>query len=388
MGKNIHVIVATGVWGQDHLKYRRHRLAEYLLDHPDTEDVIWVCPSPSGAKDEEFTTLENGIKQYVVSDIHPNKLFRFGRYYDLFYKGKLHKLKVLLEESKNKNDLFLWYTFPGFPGVAEIVSWNKITYDCSDLWASSISGDKNIILLMREKSILQAERRIVKKANKITCSSDYLYNNISNLYKVTGNVYVFENGVEYELFEHIPNVVEEEKMNNDKVVLGFIGGLKPKLDFRLLQLVMEKKKHWQLLLVGPDGTNGDPKFEHLSGMENVTWTDKVPPSEVPKYMEKITIGVLPYKESEYNNAVFPLKLFEFLGAGKPVVGLNLPSTEKFKEKDVYHYVSSDHDEDFIRECEALMVNVKNSSLVDKRKKIAKEKDWNNIFFNMYQVIMS
>ncbi|MFB8735909.1 hypothetical protein ACEQPO_26335 [Bacillus sp. SL00103] len=33
----IHVVVATGEWGQDGLRYRRHRLAEFLASDPETK---------------------------------------------------------------------------------------------------------------------------------------------------------------------------------------------------------------------------------------------------------------------------------------------------------------------------------------------------------------
>lgn len=42
----IHVIVATAEWGKDQLRYRRHRLAEFLAAQEETKEVIWVCPAP------------------------------------------------------------------------------------------------------------------------------------------------------------------------------------------------------------------------------------------------------------------------------------------------------------------------------------------------------
>ncbi len=42
----IHVIVATAEWGKDKLRYRRHRLAEFLAAQEETKEVIWVCPAP------------------------------------------------------------------------------------------------------------------------------------------------------------------------------------------------------------------------------------------------------------------------------------------------------------------------------------------------------
>lgn len=71
-------------------------------------------------------------------------------------------------------------------------------------------------------------------------------------------------------------------------------------------------------------------------------------------MQLVDIGIMPYKNSPYNDAVFPLKLFEFLAAGKPVVGCNLSSTSKIKRPFVYEYVEGSDPADFIAACDALL----------------------------------
>ena len=77
------------------------------------------------------------------------------------------------------------------------------------------------------------------------------------------------------------------------------------------------------------------KIKSLLTESNILWTGSVAPSIIPKYMNLIDIGIMPYKLSQYNQAVFPLKLFEFLAAGKSVVGMHLPSTKKYAAKSVY-----------------------------------------------------
>lgn len=382
--KKLHVVVATGEWGQDHLRYRRHRLAEYLAAKPDTEEVIWVCPSIT-KKSTNFTTLENGIIQFTINDLHSNKLLRFGRYFDLFYRGKLVVLKDYLVQKGETNKLCLWITFPGFPGMLDLLSWDRTTYDCSDLWGSSISGSNNLVMTLRSKSIQQAEERVANNVNEIFCTSDFLQDNLKKKYNLTKAPHVLENGVEYDLFQTAEKPIELDIKG--ELVLGFIGGIKPKLDFDILQQLMVSNPQWHLLLVGPDGTNNHPDFKQLTNLSNVTWIGKVPPNEVPRYMNSLDIGILPYKSSTYNNAVFPLKLFEFLGSGKPVVGMNLPSTEKFKEENVYEYEDNPTAEGFGRLCKKIADTVNQEEWIIKRKALAKEKDWTNIFNEMYKEVL-
>ncbi|WP_368657982.1 glycosyltransferase [Metabacillus halosaccharovorans] len=378
--KNIHVIVATGVWNLDNLRYRRHRFAEYLSKLDNTEEVIWVCPSTE-MPNESFVILENGIKEFHVPDLHKNRVFRFARYFDIFNQKHLNKLVRYLE-SKSEYTHYLWYTFPGFPYLGDAHNWTKVTYDCSDLWATSMTGSKNLILKLREESILSAEKRIIIRADTVFCTSDFLHENVLKITGVNKNkVNTLENGVEFALFtKDDSSKVDYDLEINNGPILGFIGGIKPKLDFALLSSVMEARPDWDLLLVGPDGTNGDEDFVALKNLKNVKWIDKVPPTEVPAYMKKIDIGILPYKQSIYNQAVFPLKLFEFLAVGKPVVGMNLPSTKKYAEDNVFEYIEDVTATAFISKCERLYEEKEEK--IKRRIKIAKQKDWNIIFSKM------
>lgn len=378
--KAIHVVVATGEWGQDQLRYRRHRLAEFLAEQKNTREVIWVCPAEE-APSEAFTRLHNDIIQFAVKDFLKKKMFRFARYRDVFYQKKLTPLLERLKAAEGEN-VYLWYTFPGFPLLAALYDWDRVIYDCSDLWAAPISGKQNLASAFRQKVIFEAESRIIKAANTIFCTSEYLCQNVKN--RLNGEdkpVFTVENGVEYDFFaanDKRADVLGERQ----GTVLGFIGGIKPKLDFKLIKKAARAKQDWTFLFVGPDGTNGDPDFKDMLEEDNVIWTGPAAPADVPAYMNVVDIGIMPYKPSPYNNAVFPLKLFEFLAAGKPVAGMNLPSTAKVEKENVYRHMTGSDSGAFIALCEELERSHDDPSSVENRKKTAREKDWRQLFFIM------
>lgn len=385
--ENIHVVVGAGMWKQDGLRYRRHRLADFLASQPETHQVFWVCPSPSQASDTRVGT-SGTIEQWAIKDLLPQKWFRFGRYVQLFHKQKLESFVRRIQPLSRQYHFYLWYTFPGFPVLSEMFHWDKVIYDCSDLWAAPISGRMSLAGKTRRQLILNAEKHIVNRADQIFCTSDFLHlqTDLKLPAEKRNRVLTFENGVDYDLFatnEHIPADFSDYA---GKTVLGYIGGIKPKLDFSLIDAVARKKPDWQILLVGPDGTNGDPTFARLLERNNVKWVGGVSPKEVPQYMRLITIGMMPYKSSPYNDAVFPLKLFEFLAAGISVVGVHLPSTKKYEEASVYTCLDSGDPEQLIRVFEQMEHGNDNQTAVGRRKALAQSKDWPTIFTQMMEAL--
>ncbi|WP_394186932.1 glycosyltransferase [Metabacillus halosaccharovorans] len=381
--KNVHVIVSTGKWGQDHLRYRRHRLAEFLKMHNETEEVVWLCPS-SNKSEKPYEKLENGIIQFPISDILPPRIFRFSRFFDVFYKEKLQPFIEYLSKLKTENNLkfILWYTYPGFPAIPQMFIWDKVIYDCSDLWVAPVGGDSNLLTKLREESIRRSENRIITSASNIICTSDFLGEKIKNNPRSSGKkIDVIENGVEYDLFQS-SQVKEDKRMDKlSNPILGYIGGIKPKLDFASIKALAKEHDNGTILFIGPDGTNGDTEFKDLLTLPNVVWLGKVDPLDVPSYMNKIDIGILPYKKSIYNQAVFPLKLFEFIASGKLVVGMNLPSTSKYNQEDVYYHTNSERD--FLKVINEIILKNTYKENCDYRKQIAKRMSWEDIFTKMY-----
>ncbi|MGH3387153.1 MAG: glycosyltransferase, partial [Nocardioidaceae bacterium] len=376
----VHVVVATAEWDHDRLRYRRHRLAEFLRDQPDTEQVIWLCPGAGGTR-----TLVGGIEQWSVKDLLPPKAFRFARYVDVFHRRKLaplvRRLRGLQGPVQGSVRLVVWFTFPGFPVLLDLPMWDRVVYDCSDLWSAPLSGEQSVVTRARRRVIARAEARVVQRADVIVCTSSHLHEEVVRAVGRERAVHTLENGVEYDVFaaDHpAPDGVLPDGF--DGTVLGFVGGLKPKLDFALLAEVMTRRSDWLLLLVGPDGTGGRPDLQRLLGLPNVVWPGAVPAGAVPGYLSLVDVGVMPYLSSPYNDAVFPLKLFEFLAAGKPVVGTNLPSTASYAEPNVYSHLLAAGADEVVAACESVVDA--DAGFVGRRREVARTRDWADVFREM------
>lgn len=158
-------------------------------------------------------------------------------------------------------------------------------------------------------------------------------------------------------------------------VLGFVGGLKPwKIDFLLLLDMAKKKMDWKFILIGATYGKMNKAFEQLEKLPNVSVLEPVALADVSIYMKEFSIGIMPYLENEYNQGVFPLKFFEYLASGLPVVGCGLPSTEHYVETGIYEHVQNKTDI-FINACEKVLNNQNTNASADRRKYVAKESGW-------------
>ena len=108
-------------------------------------------------------------------------------------------------------------------------------------------------------------------------------------------------------------------------VLGFAGNfLSTKVDFDLLGTLADALPEATVLLVGPAHADTRAVLAQLDSRPNVRWIGPRAYPELPRYIAAFDVGLIPYVTNEYTRSCFPLKLYEYLAAGKPVVASGLP----------------------------------------------------------------
>jgi teichuronic acid biosynthesis glycosyltransferase TuaH len=112
-------------------------------------------------------------------------------------------------------------------------------------------------------------------------------------------------------------------------VAGVVGQLNDRLDADLLAAVADTGMG--LLLVGPRGPG---RWDDLIGRPNVHHVGAVPFADLPRWLARMDVGLTPYTDSAFNRASFPLKTLEYLAAGRPVVGSDLPATRGLAQESV------------------------------------------------------
>jgi glycosyltransferase involved in cell wall biosynthesis len=114
-------------------------------------------------------------------------------------------------------------------------------------------------------------------------------------------------------------------------ILGVVGGINAKIDLALLAEVATRRPDWRIELVGPLSYGLDEgEMARLRALSNVRFAGGVPPEQAPMVMAGCDVGLIPYKLNEQTRHVNPLKVYEYLAAGQPVVGTPLPELRQFQ----------------------------------------------------------
>ena len=109
--------------------------------------------------------------------------------------------------------------------------------------------------------------------------------------------------------------------------LGFIGAVSAyKLDLALVAHLARHRPDCQLVLIGRIG-EGDPDTDlaELAGLDNVHLLGPRPYGQLPDYLRGFDLALLPCPLNDYTRSMFPMKFFEYLAAGVPVVATDLPA---------------------------------------------------------------
>lgn len=173
----------------------------------------------------------------------------------------------------------------------------------------------------------ELERRIFKESDRLAVVSEQLRAFAENRGVPRERILVIPNGVNPRTFS--PDPASRERMRRQlrlegKIVIGFVGSLKPWHGTESLvdafSRIQPGGSEVHLLVVG-DGPQRRPLKAQVreAGLAScVTFTGSIPHDQVPAYIAAMDIAVAPY--IPHDNFYFsPIKLFEYMAVGKPVV---------------------------------------------------------------------
>jgi glycosyltransferase involved in cell wall biosynthesis len=212
----------------------------------------------------------------------------------------------------------LWAYVPQAEALLGALDPALVVYHCVDDIAAQPGIDG--------ASFRAAESRFAERADLVLASAPSL---AARMRTLNGNVLDAPNVADTALFAQ---ALEDgsvdaalDALPHPRVV--FTGAVvATKLDVPLLVALARARPQWSFALVGPVGV-GDPRTDvsALAAEPNIHLLGARRYGELPGVLRGADAGLIPYARNELTDGIFPMKVYEYLAAGLPVVATELPS---------------------------------------------------------------
>lgn len=222
------------------------------------------------------------------------------------------------------NEPILWGYVPQAEMLRAVLKPSLTIYHCVDDIAAQDGIDT--------ESFHAAERRYGSHASLVLASSPAL---TRRMRKLSSNVLEARNVADTALFATAieDGPVDPAVAELPKPRIVFTGAIVAvKLDFPLLVALARERPEFSFALVGPIGL-GDPHTDVsvLESEPNIHLLGTRSHSDLPNVLRAADVGLIPYVRSQLTESIFPMKLYEYLAAGLPVVATPLPALADVEE---------------------------------------------------------
>jgi glycosyltransferase involved in cell wall biosynthesis len=336
MSRYFHV-----VWHNPARSWRKRRV---ILKHAD--------PTPPPASG--FTVYDH--EAWLPRFYRPRALDRATE------QARLHRSRRLLETAGCRRIvLYLWR--PEFAGAIDLVPHDVSCYHIADEYSFSD----------HEHPISAEEQSLIERADQVIVHSPALLEKKGH---INPNTAYITNGVDFASFA--ASAAEPADMAGiPHPRIGYVGRIKKQMDWSTLSGIARRHPEWSLVLVGPTGQMGEYESarKELFAMPNVHYLGNRSVGQVPAYMQHMDVCLLCYALTDYTRYIFPLKLHEYLAAGRPVVGSDIRTLRDFSGT---VRIARDLDE-WCASIEASLAPAeRGEERVEARRRVAHGYDWNTI----------
>ncbi len=190
----------------------------------------------------------------------------------------------------------------------------KIVYDCMDDHAGFSNNGKNM---------LGEEQHLLRESDLVLASSRPLQEKCG---AQSERVLMLPNAADYKHFSSptAPRALPE--INGP--IIGYFGAISEWFDVEMVRDAAVRRPQWQFVLIGDTyGAEVTP----LRALRNVHLLGERPYTELPAYLARFDAACIPFLRTPLTLATNPVKFYEYLSAGKPVVAVELPELEPLSD---------------------------------------------------------
>ncbi len=229
-----------------------------------------------------------------------------------------------------------------------------IVYDCMDHHAGFSTNGAQMVA---------EEERLLACADLVITSSTALHDQVTPRARAVALVH---NAADY---EHFVTTATGEHNPVERLVIGYYGAIADWFDSDLVAAIARLRPGWRFVLVG---STFSADTEPLTASANIELTGEKPYAELPRIMGPWDCCLIPFKRTPLTEATNPVKVYEMLAAGKPIVAVGLPELEPIASRGLV--AISERAQDFVTAIERMVLGDTPQRQATRRA-YARENDW-------------
>ncbi|MDQ7797852.1 MAG: glycosyltransferase [Candidatus Edwardsbacteria bacterium] len=233
----------------------------------------------------------------------------------------------------------------------------KLIYDCSEQFSEFTNWHKI------KSNIVEWDGLLTQKADQVFVQTDHLRDVKSPLNK---NIIVIPNAVDEKVFSFTAGDANDALKGIPRPVLGYVGSINYRLDVDLIKSIAQARPDWSIVLVGNNSLDAQ-----IDWPQNVYFIDGKEYKQMPGIIASFDVCLLPHLSNKLVDSESPIKLFDYMATGKPIVSQNLTGVRPYKD---YVYLAENKDQ-FIDAIEKALKEDDPTKM--KRKEFGLTQTWDN-----------
>ncbi|MCH3962840.1 MAG: glycosyltransferase [Clostridium sp.] len=234
---------------------------------------------------------ERGHTVYYMDNIRENYIIRINK--------KLYEIgaNYSIDTNRLERPIILWCSHPENVTRIDNLYHDYIIFDIIDDYSYEFES-WNVYL-----------KDMLKAANIIFATSEELYNKfLTECHKI----YMIKNGLDIENFSPDKKSIPADLPSGKKIV-GYVGAVAGWIDWELIKYI--SGGNYNIVFIGPKIGSIDLEFNK----NNVYFLGEKKYWQLPFYISNFNCCIIPFKVNKMTNSCDPIKLYEYMALGKPVV---------------------------------------------------------------------
>ncbi|PAE25820.1 glycosyltransferase [Bacillus sp. 7894-2] len=323
------VMVATSAGDWEGVQHRPHHFMKRAAEGGRTvlyvePPVTLLGPLKNKVLLQNWKRWKSGLQKvnenlYVLS---PPPIFPFGnksrqvnRMNQRLIASSINN--ALQELDANETELYAF--LPNSVDLLAHVHFDKVYYDCVDDHAS-FTG------LINAELVNEMERELMHFSDVCFATAKQLLEDRKNW---SSNFHLVPNGAEYEHFSRVQSeelLIPQDISHIKKPVIGFVGGISDWIDLDMIAKAAQNLPNHSFVMIGPVDTG----IDQFRTLKNVHFLGAKSYKDLPNYIQSFDICLIPFRINKLTRSVNPIKMYEYLSAGKPIISTPLPEVIHFK----------------------------------------------------------